>query len=95
GYAPHFWTAGKNAPAPLNERQILRIRQLKPANAEVYPMMTRYEGLQRSGMQWLGYLAELPDEAGKLQDHRDEVRQPFALKRGAAGLERTLEPLLM
>lgn len=95
GYAPHFWTAGKNAPAPLNERQILRIRQLKLANAEVYPMMTRYEGLQRSGMQWLGYLAELPDEAGKLQDHRDEVRQPFALKRGAAGLERTLEPLLM
>ncbi|WKL03493.1 hypothetical protein Q0F98_07975 [Paenibacillus amylolyticus] len=91
--APHFWTAGTDQPVHLTNAQVERLRSLHLQGAGIYPMMTRY--LQgHTGMQWMGYLAEQPESSKVLTGHRDEVKQPFAMKSGAAGLERTLEPLL-
>lgn len=90
---PHFWTAGATQPVHLTPAQVERLRSLHLQGAGIYPMMTRY--LQgQTGMQWMGYLAEQPEFSKVLTGHRDEVKQPFAMKSGAAGLERTLEPLL-
>lgn len=90
---PHFWTAGTHQPVHLNAAQVERLRSLHLQGAGIYPMMTRY--LQgHTGMQWMGYLAEQPESSKVLTGHQDEVKQPFAMKSGAAGLERTLEPLL-
>ncbi|MCW3791781.1 penicillin-binding transpeptidase domain-containing protein [Paenibacillus sp. LS1] len=92
--APHFWTAGASQPAHLTESQVERLRTLHLQGASIYPMMTRYiQG--HTGMQWMGYLAEQPGSFKGQPGHQDEVKQPFAMKSGAAGLERTLEPLLM
>ncbi|WP_313958615.1 peptidoglycan D,D-transpeptidase FtsI family protein [Paenibacillus xylanexedens] len=90
---PHFWTAGSHQPVHLSEAQIKRLRGLHLQGVGIYPMMTRYlHG--HTGMQWLGYVAEQPEPSEGQSGHQDEVRQPFAMKSGAAGLERTLEPLL-
>ncbi|WDQ32546.1 MULTISPECIES: penicillin-binding protein 2 [Paenibacillus] len=94
GNAPHFWTAGANQPITLTESQVARLRILKADGASVYPLMTRY-GQATTGMQWLGYLAEQPGFPNAQSRHKNEVKQPFAMKSGAAGLERTMEPLLM
>ncbi|MFC9709123.1 peptidoglycan D,D-transpeptidase FtsI family protein [Paenibacillus sp. NPDC056933] len=93
GNAPHFWKAGTRQPITLTDSQVARLRDLQVYGASVYPMMTRY-GRGKSGMQWLGYLAEQPGPLNSKPVHKDEVKQPFAIKSGAAGLERTLEPLL-
>lgn len=91
--APHFWTAGATQPVHLTAAQVECLRNLHLQGAGIYPMMTRY--LQgHTGMQWMGYLAEQPESSRALTGHQDEVKQPFAMKSGAAGLERTLEPLL-
>ncbi|CAI6078888.1 Penicillin-binding protein 4B [Paenibacillus sp. JJ-100] len=90
---PHFWTGGGSGPSLLNDDQLVRIRDLHLEGAEVYPLMTRYSP-RASGSQWLGYLSEQQEQPGMIIRHQDEVRQPFAMKFGAAGLERTLEPLL-
>ncbi|OMF08882.1 penicillin-binding protein [Paenibacillus amylolyticus] len=91
---PHFWTAGAQQPVHLTESQVERLRTLHLQEAGIYPMMTRYfQGY--TGMQWMGYLAEQPGSSKGQPGHQDEVKQPFSMKSGAAGLERTLEPLLM
>ncbi|WP_434749781.1 peptidoglycan D,D-transpeptidase FtsI family protein [Paenibacillus amylolyticus] len=90
---PHLWTGGGSEPVLLTDAQLVRIRELKMKGVNAYPVMTRYSP-KASGSQWLGYLNEHPEERGRQGGHRDEVRQPFAMKSGAAGLERTLEPLL-
>lgn len=90
---PHLWTGGQSEPVLLNDKQRERLRELHIQGADVYPVMTRYFP-KPAGSQWLGYLNEQPEPAGRLKEHQDEVRQPFAMKSGAAGLERTLEPLL-
>jgi len=94
GYAPHFWTAGTHQPMVLDKVQVAKLREFEEDGASVYPVMSRYEK-RRTGMQWLGYLAEQPEVLSVRDHHTDEVKQPFALKSGAAGLERTLDPLLM
>ncbi|WP_430022220.1 peptidoglycan D,D-transpeptidase FtsI family protein [Paenibacillus sp. MABNR03] len=94
GYAPHFWTAGKHQPIVLDESQAASLREIVGEGAGVYPMMSRY-GQNRTGMQWLGYLAEQPGVLNGRDHHTDEVKQTFALKSGAAGLERTLDPILL
>ncbi|MDK8192746.1 penicillin-binding protein 2 [Paenibacillus sp. UMB7766-LJ446] len=94
GNAPHFWTGGTDQPITLTEAQLTRLRELKADGASVYPIMTRY-GQGATGMQWLGYLAEQPGSIHGHPRHKNEVKQPFAMKSGAAGLEKTLEPLLM
>ncbi|MEC0124756.1 peptidoglycan D,D-transpeptidase FtsI family protein [Paenibacillus pabuli] len=93
GDTPHFWTAGARQPVTLTDSQVARLRELQVDGASIYPMMTRY-GQGDTGMQWLGYLAERPGSLNTQAGHKDEVKQPFAMKSGAAGLERTLEPLL-
>ncbi|PYE49555.1 cell division protein FtsI/penicillin-binding protein 2 [Paenibacillus barcinonensis] len=90
---PHFWTGGGSEPVLLNETQRLRIHELGIEGIEVYPVMARYAH-KASGSQWLGYLNEQATIAGQSGSHQDEVKQPYAMKSGAAGLERTLEPLL-
>ncbi len=93
-HTPRLWTAGNQQPVVLSDSQVTQIRQLQDVGAYVYPMMSRYD--QRyTGMQWLGYLAEQPDRLISPTAHINEVKQPFAMKSGAAGLERTLEPLMM
>ncbi|WP_440111884.1 peptidoglycan D,D-transpeptidase FtsI family protein [Paenibacillus sp. QZ-Y1] len=94
GNAPHFWKAGGQQPVTLTASQVTLLRELQETGASVYPMMTRY-GQTNTGMQWLGYLAEKPKSLNRHVGHKDEVKQPFAMKSGAAGLEKTLEPLLM
>ncbi|MGQ8872470.1 peptidoglycan D,D-transpeptidase FtsI family protein [Paenibacillus sp. TSA_86.1] len=90
---PHLWTGGGSEPVLLTDAQLVGIRELKMKGVNAYPVMTRYPP-KASGSQWLGYVNEHPEEHGRQSGHRDEVRQPFAMKSGAAGLERTLEPLL-
>ncbi|GGH48071.1 penicillin-binding protein 4B [Paenibacillus silvae] len=90
---PHFWTGGGSEPIRLNEMQRERIHELQIDGIDVYPVMVRYPH-KASGSQWLGYLNEQPAVSGGSDSHRDEVKQPYAMKSGAAGLERTLEPLL-
>lgn len=94
GNAPHFWTGGTDQPITLTDAQLTRLRELKADGASVYPIMTRY-GQGATGMQWLGYLAEQPGSIHGHPRHKNEVKQPFAMKSGAAGLEKILEPLLM
>lgn len=94
GNAPHFWTGGTDQPSTLTDSQLTRLRELKVDGASVYPIMKRY-GQGATGMQWLGYLAEQPESIHGHPRHKNEVKQPFAMKSGAAGLEKTLEPLLM
>ncbi|WP_024633081.1 MULTISPECIES: peptidoglycan D,D-transpeptidase FtsI family protein [unclassified Paenibacillus] len=94
GNAPHFWTGGTDQPSTLTDSQLTRLRELKVDGASVYPIMKRY-GQGATGMQWLGYLAEQPGSIHGHPRHKNEVKQPFAMKSGAAGLEKTLEPLLM
>ncbi|MGO4528820.1 peptidoglycan D,D-transpeptidase FtsI family protein [Paenibacillus sp. 2TAF8] len=93
GSTPHLWTGGGLEPVLLTDAQLVRIRELNIKGASTYPVMTRYDSKAR-GSQWLGYLNEQPEEHERREGHQDEVRQPFAMKSGAAGLERTLEPLL-
>ena len=90
---PHFWTGGGTEPVLLTDAQIKDVRSLNLQGADVYPVMSRYF-TKPSGSQWLGYLSEQSENQGRLHRHQDEVKQPFAMKSGAAGLERTLEPLL-
>nr|WP_313960468.1 penicillin-binding transpeptidase domain-containing protein [Paenibacillus xylanexedens] len=90
---PHLWTGGGSEPILLTDAQVVNVRNLHLQGADVYPVMTRYFP-EASGSQWLGYLNESPKDDGKLSRHQDEVKQPFAMKSGASGLERTLEPLL-
>ncbi|PQP85427.1 penicillin-binding protein [Paenibacillus sp. PCH8] len=91
--APHFWTAGTLQPVLLTDYQIKYMHHLHLQGMGVYPMMIRYPQVD-TGRQWLGYLAEQPDLSKTQSGHQDEVKQPFGMKSGAAGLERTLEPLL-
>ncbi|MDP9701886.1 cell division protein FtsI/penicillin-binding protein 2 [Paenibacillus intestini] len=92
---PHLWTGGGGGSEPilLTDAQVVNVRDLHLQGADVYPVMTRYFP-KASGSQWLGYLNEQPKDHGRFHRHQDEVKQPFAMKSGAAGLERTLEPLL-
>ncbi|MCM3133595.1 penicillin-binding protein 2 [Paenibacillus polysaccharolyticus] len=90
---PHLWTGGGPEPVLLTDAQIVNVRNIRLRGADVYPVMTRYFP-KESGSQWLGYLSEHPENYGRQPRHQDEVKQPFAMKSGAAGLERTLEPLL-
>ncbi|WP_260985341.1 penicillin-binding protein 2 [Paenibacillus xylanexedens] len=93
-HAPRLWTAGNQQPVVLSDLQVTQIRQLEDMGAYVYPMMSRYDQ-KYTGMQWLGYVAEQPNRLVSSTAHKNEVKQPFAMKSGAAGLERTLEPLMM
>lgn len=94
GDAPHFWTAGTHQPMVLDKAQLAKLQEFEGDGASVYPVMSRYDK-SRTGRQWLGYLAEQPEVLSVRDQHTVEVKQPFALKSGAAGLERTLDPLLM
>lgn len=90
---PHLWTGGGSEPILLTDAQVVHVRNLHLQGADVYPIMTRYFP-KSSGSQWLGYLSEQSENDGGHHRYQDEVKQPFAMKSGAAGLERTLEPLL-
>ncbi|MWV45447.1 penicillin-binding protein 2 [Paenibacillus sp. HJL G12] len=84
---PALWQGPlKNTPLALSPRQAGRIADLHFSGIEVLPYTQRYVN-KVSGMQWLGFLSERPD-----QKHMPHTG--FAFKEGAAGLEKTLEPLL-
>lgn len=84
---PMFWkgTSG-SMPFPLTEQQAKRISALNFSGLEVLPYTQRY-GSQPNGMQWLGFLADVPGQ--KQMPHTG-----YAIREGAAGLEKTLEPIL-
>ena len=75
----------------LDKAQLAKLQEFEGDGASVYPVMSRYDK-SRTGRQWLGYLAEQPEVLSVRDQHTVEVKQPFALKSGAAGLERTLDP---
>lgn len=91
-HSPEYWQSSTGEPVVLSEAQIEAIRQLQLEDVQALPYMDRYSALKENGMQWLGYLSEMPDAEKPVV--KLEVKDPFNVKTGAAGLERSLEPLL-
>lgn len=90
--SPEWWTLASGEPRILTSREVEAIQAKKVGVIKALPYMKRYIDSE-NGRQWLGYLAELPEKTAKSRLHQ-EVRDPFNVKSGAGGLERTLEPLL-
>lgn len=90
--APAWWTLASGEPRILSSGEMSTIQAKKINQILPLPYMQRYTK-NSSGMQWLGYLSELPEETDKVQSYK-EVSDPFNVKSGAAGLERSLEPVL-
>lgn len=91
-HSPVYWKSPTGEPVKLSQAQIQAIRQLQLEDVQALPYMDRYSALKENGMQWLGYLSEMPDAEKPVV--KLEVKDPFNVKTGAAGLERSLEPLL-
>ncbi|MDR9853229.1 penicillin-binding protein 2 [Paenibacillus sp. VCA1] len=83
---PVLWKSGGGAPLALTQQQAKRISALNFSGLEVLPYTQRYES-KPNGMQWLGYLSDMPG-----QNHMPHTG--YAFREGAAGLEKTLEPIL-
>lgn len=84
---PLLWKGDSGgAPLALTEQQAKRISALKFSGLEVLPYTERYEN-RPNGMQWLGYLTDVP---GQMQ----MPHTGYAFREGAAGLEKTMEPIL-
>ncbi|MDR0266828.1 penicillin-binding protein 2 [Paenibacillus sp.] len=84
---PIFWQGNpRGTPLALTAKQEGQITGLHFSGIEVLPYTQRYMN-KSSGMQWLGYLSELSG-----QKHMPHTG--FAFREGAAGLEKTVEPLL-
>ncbi|WP_068504915.1 peptidoglycan D,D-transpeptidase FtsI family protein [Paenibacillus kribbensis] len=78
--SPLLWRDGRGEPVQIRPNEAGKLLELAPSLIELVPYAKRYTDLP-NGRQWLGFLYERADRAGEL---------PI----GAAGLERTLEPLL-
>ncbi len=78
--SPLIWRDGRGEPVQIRPNEAGKLLKLAPSLIELVPYAKRYTDLP-NGRQWLGFLYERADRAGEL---------PI----GAAGLERTLEPLL-
>ncbi|WDZ63491.1 penicillin-binding transpeptidase domain-containing protein [Paenibacillus polymyxa] len=78
--SPLIWRDGRGEPVQINPNEAGELLKLAPSLIELVPYTKRYRDLP-NGRQWLGFLYERADRASEL---------PM----GAAGLERTLEPLL-
>ncbi|MCM3785613.1 penicillin-binding transpeptidase domain-containing protein [Neobacillus mesonae] len=91
-HSPEWWKEDSGAPLTLTETQVQAIRQLQLEDVQALPYMNRYHSMEANGMQWLGYLSELPHLEGT--DFKLEVKEPFNVRSGAAGLERSLEPII-
>ncbi|MEK4733343.1 peptidoglycan D,D-transpeptidase FtsI family protein [Paenibacillus sp. FSL L8-0641] len=78
--SPLIWRDGRGEPVQINPHEAGKLLKLAPSLIELVPYAKRYRDLP-NGRQWLGFLYERADRASEL---------PM----GAAGLERTLEPLL-
>ncbi|MGO4952081.1 peptidoglycan D,D-transpeptidase FtsI family protein [Paenibacillus sp. DRB1-1] len=78
--SPLIWRDGRGEPVQINPNEAGKLLKLAPSLIELVPYTKRYRDLP-NGRQWLGFLYERADRASEL---------PM----GAAGLERTLEPLL-
>ncbi|MET3210116.1 UNVERIFIED_CONTAM: cell division protein FtsI/penicillin-binding protein 2 [Paenibacillus sp. PvR008] len=78
--SPLLWRDGRGEPLQIKPDEAGKLLSLAPSLVELVPYSTRYKNLP-NGKQWLGFLYERPDRPGQLPT-------------GAAGLERTLEPLL-
>lgn len=78
--SPLIWRDGRGEPVQIHRNEAGRLLKLAPSLIELVPYAQRYRDLP-NGRQWLGFLYERGERTGEL---------PM----GAAGLERTLEPLL-
>lgn len=78
--SPLIWRDGRGEPVQIKPNEAGKLLKLAPLLIELVPYAKRYTDVP-NGRQWLGFLYERTDRAGEL---------PI----GAAGLERTLEPLL-
>ncbi|WP_208811948.1 peptidoglycan D,D-transpeptidase FtsI family protein [Paenibacillus brasilensis] len=78
--SPLIWRDGRGEPVQIRPNEAGKLLKLAPSLIELVPYAKRYADLP-NGRQWLGFLYERADRAREL---------PI----GAAGLERTLEPLL-
>ncbi|MEC0235108.1 penicillin-binding protein 2 [Paenibacillus kribbensis] len=78
--SPLIWRDGRGEPVQIKPNEASKLLKLAPSLIELVPYAKRYTDLP-TGRQWLGFLYERGDRVGEL---------PI----GAAGLERTLEPLL-
>ncbi|AJS57565.1 peptidoglycan D,D-transpeptidase FtsI family protein [Paenibacillus sp. IHBB 10380] len=84
---PFIWKNKKNEEVmALSISQSRIINNLNISGIEVLPYQMRYKDVL-SGMQWLGYLSQAEAELNK-------KNIGYHLQTGAAGLEKTLEPLL-
>lgn len=90
--SPEWWTLTSGEPRILTSVEVEMIQEKNMGMIKALPYMKRYLGTE-NGMQWLGYLAELPEKSDKSK-LRQEVKDPFNVKSGAGGLERSLEPVL-
>lgn len=91
-HSPEYWKSSTGEPLRLTPAQIKAIGKLQLEDVQALPYMDRYAAFNANGMQWLGYLSEMP--GAEKRDVKLEVKDPFNVKTGAAGLERSLEPLL-
>lgn len=78
--SPLIWRDRRGEPVQISRNNADKLLKLAPSLIELVPYAKRYADLP-NGRQWLGFLYERADRVG-------------ALPIGAAGLERTLEPLL-
>lgn len=78
--SPLIWRDGRGEPVQIHPNEAGRLLKLAPSLIELVPYAQRYRDLP-NGRQWLGFMYERGERASEL---------PM----GAAGLERTLEPLL-
>ncbi|PQP87917.1 penicillin-binding protein [Paenibacillus sp. AR247] len=84
---PLVWPdSRKSVPLALKDSEAKQVRTAGISGIEVLPYTKRYEDAS-SGMQWLGYLTEQPGQ-------KHLIHTGYAFQEGAAGLEKTLEPLL-
>lgn len=78
--SPLIWKDSSGKPLELTDQEAAYIARFAPGAAEALPYRRRYERAQ-NGMQWLGFLYERPEDS-------------YRTSSGAAGLEKTLQPLL-
>ncbi|MGF7045960.1 cell division protein FtsI/penicillin-binding protein 2 [Paenibacillus sp. DS2015] len=84
---PFIWKGEKNDEIlALNTSQSRIISNLKISGIEVLPFQMRYKNVF-SGKQWLGYLSQIDVSF-------NTKNVGYHVQKGAAGLEKTLEPLL-
>ncbi|WP_211747531.1 penicillin-binding transpeptidase domain-containing protein [Paenibacillus sp. Marseille-Q4541] len=90
--SPECWKGASGEPMILSTTEAESLRNMNIDVIKPLPYMKRYLGAE-NGRQWLGYLAELPEKTVMSNRHM-EVKDPFNVKSGAGGLERSLEPVL-